>query len=114
MQPTKDEGTSKKYKSSPLYLSLIIGDRIVHNCMIDSGASSSIIPRCIADQLGMKYEPMIKHVLQLYGTLVTILGILKGIKMSLHACPNCIVTQDISIVELLPHFTICLSRDFTT
>ena len=34
--------------------------------------------------------------------------------MALHACPICIVTQDISIVELPPHFAICLSRDFTT
>ena len=62
MQPTKDEGRSKKSKPSPFYLSLIIGDKIVHNCMIDSRASSSIMPRCVADQLGMKYEPMIKHV----------------------------------------------------
>ena len=62
----------------------------------------------------MKYEPMIKHVLQLYGTLVTIVGILKGLNISLHAFSNCTVTQDISIVDFPPHFSIDLSRDFTT
>ena len=34
--------------------------------------------------------------------------------MALHACPNCTMTQEISIVELLPHFSIYLSRHFTT
>ena len=34
--------------------------------------------------------------------------------MALHACPGCTVTQDISVVEVKPHFVICLSRDFTT
>ena len=49
VQPTKEEGTHKKFKPSPFYLSLIIGDKIVQNCMIDSGASSSIMPKCVAD-----------------------------------------------------------------
>ena len=75
VQPIIDEGASNKSKSSPFYLSLIIGDKIVHNFMINSWARSLIMLRCVADQLGMKYEPMIKHVLQLDGTLVTILGI---------------------------------------
>jgi len=34
--------------------------------------------------------------------------------MALHACPCCTVTQDISIAQVKPHFSICLSRDFTT
>ena len=32
--------------------------------------------------------------------------------MALHAYPVCTVVQDISIVEVKPHFAICLSRDF--
>ena len=57
---------------------------------------------------------MIKNVLQLDGTLVTIVGIIKGLRMALYAHPICTITQDIPIVELPPHFSICLSRDFTT
>ena len=82
--------------------------------MIDCGANSSIMSRCVANQLGMKNEQMIKHSIQLDGTLVTIVGILKGLKMALHACLDYTMTQDISIVEIPPHFSIYLSRDFTT
>ena len=82
--------------------------------MIDFGSSSSIMPKFVAGQLGLKYEPMLKHVLQLDGTLVTIVGILNGQKMVLLACPSCTILQDMSIVELPCHFAICLSRGFTT
>ena len=92
MQPSPSEASVKKARSSPFYLSVIIGDKIVHNCMIDSGASSTIMPRCVANQLGLKYEPLIKHVLQLDGTSVTIVGVIKGLKMALHACLGCTVT----------------------
>ena len=34
--------------------------------------------------------------------------------MALHAFPSCTLTQDILVVEVKPHFLICLSRDFTT
>lgn len=66
----------------------------------------------MADQLGMKYEPMIKHVIQLDGTSITIVGTIKGLKMALHACPSCTVIQDISIVQLPAHFALYLSRSF--
>ena len=34
--------------------------------------------------------------------------------MALHAFSGCTMTQDISIAEVKPHFSICLSRDFTS
>ena len=85
IQPMKEEDTSKKIKPSPFCLFVMIGDKMVHNFMIDSGASSSIMPKCLAGQLGLKYEPMLKHVLQLDGTSITIVGVVKGLKIELHA-----------------------------
>jgi predicted aspartyl protease len=49
VQPAGGEETSKKVRPPPFYVSLIIGGKLVHNCMIDSGASSSVMPRCVAD-----------------------------------------------------------------
>ena len=48
------------------------------------------------------------------GSTVKTVGILRNVEMSLHACPGCTVIQDISVAEVKPHFSICLSRDFTT
>ena len=114
VQPAEDVETSKKVRPPPFYVSLIIGGKLVHNCMIDSGASSSVMPRCVANALGMKYEPIVRDVLQLDGSTVKTIGILRNVEMALHACPGCTMIQDISFAELNPYFAIYLSRDFTT
>jgi len=36
---------NKSAKPLPFYKSLIIADKLVHNCMVDSGASSSMMPK---------------------------------------------------------------------
>jgi ribonuclease HI len=81
--------------------------------MIDSGASSLVIPKCVVGILEMKYELIVRDVLQLDGSTVKTIGILRNVEKALHACPGCTIIQDMSIFEVKPHFSICLSRDFT-
>ncbi|KAH9316044.1 hypothetical protein KI387_024671, partial [Taxus chinensis] len=47
-------------KPPPFYLSLILRENLVHNCMVDSGASSTVMPKSIAEKLGLQYEPIEK------------------------------------------------------
>ena len=47
------------------------------------------------------------------GSTIKTVGILRNVEMALHACPGCTVIQDILVVEVKPHFAICLSRVFT-
>ncbi|KAH9310893.1 hypothetical protein KI387_025928, partial [Taxus chinensis] len=114
-QPESNHGAQqgKMLKPPPFYVSLIIGDKLVHNCMIDSGASSSVMPKQIADQLGLQYEITTKGVVQLDGTAVATVGVIKNLSLTLHACPNVVVLQDVSVIDLPPLFALCLSRDFT-
>lgn len=53
-QPNKEVG--KEVKPPPFYVSIIIGDKLVHNCMVDSGASRSVMPKQIVDKFGLKYH----------------------------------------------------------
>ena len=46
------------------------------------------------------------------GNIVKTIGILRNVEMAIHVCPGCTITQYISIIEVKPHFAICLSRDF--
>ncbi|KAH9293824.1 hypothetical protein KI387_040972, partial [Taxus chinensis] len=114
-QPEGNHGgqQGKMLKPPPFYVSLIIGNQLVHNCMIDSGASSSVMPKQIADQLGLQYETISKGVVQLDGTAVTTVGVIRNLNLTLHACPNVVVLQDVSVIDLPPLFALCLSRDFT-
>lgn len=41
------------------------------------------------------------------------IGMIKDASVTLHACPNFSIQQDIYVIDLPPYFAICLSRDFT-
>lgn len=77
--------------------------------MIDSGASSSIMPKKIVDKLGLTYEPLSKGVVQLEGIAVNTVGVIKNLDLILHACPNFSIPQDVYIMNLPPYFALCLS-----
>lgn len=82
--------------------------------MIDSGESGFVMPKQIADQLGLQYEVISKGVVKLDGKIVTTVGVIKDLSLTLHACPNVTVLQDVSVIDLPPLFALCLSRDFKT
>ena len=77
--------------------------------MIDSGATSSVMPKKIADQLGLKYETLEKGVVQLDGTTIEMVGIMRNLDLTLHYCPSFSTPMDIYIIDLPPYFSICLS-----
>ena len=104
---------SNLVKPPPFYVTIIIGKYLVHNCMIDSGATNSVMPKKIADQLDLKYETLEKGVVQLDGKAIEIVGIMRNLDLTLHSCPNFSIPMDIYIIDLPPYFLIFLSWNFT-
>lgn len=52
VEPKNDENSKssitvqgKDVRPPPFYVSLIIGKNLVHNCMVDSGATCSVMPK---------------------------------------------------------------------
>jgi len=56
--------------------------------MIDSRASILLMLKKIADALGIEYTPISLGVLQIDGTSVNIVGVIKGLNLTLHSYPN--------------------------
>jgi hypothetical protein len=46
----------KNYKDSvaPFYITLTVHDHLLHNCMLDSGASHNLMPKVIMEKLGLE------------------------------------------------------------
>jgi hypothetical protein len=40
--------------SPPFYISLNIHDKVLHNCLMDSGASYNLMPKTVMDELGLE------------------------------------------------------------
>ena len=38
----------------PFYTSLNIHDKVLHNCLMDSGASHNLMPKSVMDELGLE------------------------------------------------------------
>lgn len=71
--PPKSQ-TEGKTKPNPFYLTLIVRDKIFHNFMIDSGASTTVMPKQIIEILNIKYEPLNRGVMQLDENKVWVLS----------------------------------------
>lgn len=54
----------------------------MHNCMVDSGATNTVMPNKIVDLLDFKYEPLEKGVVHLDGSSVKTLGVVKNADFS--------------------------------
>ena len=72
--------------------------------MIDSSASSLVMPKKIADQLGLNYETLEKGVVQLDGIAIEMVGIMRNLELTLHSCPSFFIPLDIYIIDLPPYF----------
>jgi len=103
-----------KNKPPTFYMTLEIDEYILHNCLVDSGAAMTIMPKVVYDVMGLPLTRTSMGVLQLESTLVKIVGVIKDVVLKVHKCPSVIITQEIMVVELSPLFGLCLSREFTT
>lgn len=86
---------------------------MVHNYLIDFGSSMTIIPKKIVNVMLLECRRTSNGALQLDGTNIKIIGVVKDIGMILNKCPNISIIQDIIIVDLLSLFRIFLSKEFT-
>ena len=44
----------KKDSVAPFYVTLNIHDKMLHNCMLDSGASHNLMPKVVMEKLGLE------------------------------------------------------------
>jgi hypothetical protein len=44
----------KDDSSSPFYTSMNIHDKVLHNCLMDSGASHKLMPKIVMEELGLE------------------------------------------------------------
>ena len=66
--------------TTPLFLlTFDIFNRNIHNCMVDSGASSNFIPFPVCRRLNAKFTPCETQITQLYHSNVKVLGEMKDV-----------------------------------
>jgi hypothetical protein len=95
---------------TPFYITLNVHDRLLHNCMLDFGASHNVMPKTIMDRLGLEITRTYGDLYSFDSRRVKCLGMIKYLVVTLAQVPVKSVMMDVVIVDIPPKYGLLLSR----
>jgi hypothetical protein len=98
--------------SPPFYTSLNIHDKVLHNYLMDSGASHNLMPKIVMEELGLEVKKAYHDLYYFDSRRVQCLGVIKYLAVSLFQLPMKSVVMDIVVVDVPPKFGMFLSRSW--
>jgi hypothetical protein len=93
----------------PFLLTFKVFNRNLYNHLVDSGASSNVMPLTIFKKLNVVPLQSDKHVIQLDKTQVKVMGELKDVMIRITTHPKFVQVIDIIIVYILEAYGLLLS-----
>ena len=93
----------------PFLLMFEVFNRNLHNCLVDYGASSNVMPLAICNKLGVVPLKSDNHVIQLDRTQVKVMGELKYVMIRIATHPNFMQVIDIIVVDISKAYGLLLS-----
>jgi hypothetical protein len=98
--------------SPPFYTSLNIHDKVLHNCLMDSGASHNLMPKTVMEELGLEIMKSYHDLYSFDSRRVQCLRVIKDLVVTLFQLPMKSVVMDIMVVDVPPKFGMILSRSW--
>jgi hypothetical protein len=98
--------------SPPFYISLNVHDKILHNCLMDSGASHNVMPKVVMDELGLDITKPYHDLYSFDSRKVKCLGVMKDVVVTLSQLPMKSVVLDVIVADIPPKFGMLLSRSW--
>jgi hypothetical protein len=96
--------------SPPFYTSLNIHDKVLHNCLMDSGACHNLVPKSIMDELGLEVTKTYHDLYSFDSSKFKCFGVIKDMVVTLFQLPMKSILMDIVVVDVPPKFGMLLSR----
>ena len=98
----------------PFYMSLNVHDMVLHNAMLDLGASHNLMPNGVVESLGLEITRPYKDLYSFDSKRVKCLGLIKYMVVSLNKSPSKILVMDIIMADMPPKFGIFPLRSWTS
>ena len=92
------------------YFSLTIHDKILHNCLLDTGASHNLMPKSIMEELGLDITTSYHDLFSFDSRKVKCLGLIKDLAITLTSLPVKSMMMDIVVADVPSKFGMLLSR----
>jgi ribonuclease HI len=98
--------------SPPLYTSLNIHDKVLHNCLMDSGASHNLMPKIVMEDLGLEITKSYHDLYSFDSMKVKCFGVIKDLAVSLFYLPMKSMIMDIVVADVPSKFGMLMSRSW--
>ena len=115
LNPRMDEaliGRKLRSQTPPFLLTFDIFNINAHNCLVDSGASSNVMPYLVCKKLNAHPNIFKKKIIQLDGSRVKVMGELKDVLICLSSNSKVHQTIDVIVVVIPEAYGMILSRDW--
>jgi hypothetical protein len=96
--------------SPPFYISFNFHDKILHNYLMDSGASHNVMPKVVMEELGLDITKPYQDLYFFDSNKLKCLGLIKYMVFSLTQLPMKSLVMDIVVANIPPNFGMLLSR----
>jgi hypothetical protein len=95
---------------SPFYINLNIHDLILHNTMLDSGASHNLMPKEVMEKLGLEVTRPYKYLHSFDSSKVRCIGLIKDLCITLVQIPTKSMVMDVIVADIPLKYGMLLSR----
>ena len=94
----------------PFYISLGVHEKILHNAMLDFGASYNLISKSIMEKLNLRITRPYKDLISFDSSQVKFLGLIKDLCVTLIQYPTKSILVEIMVADIPPNYDMLLSR----
>ena len=77
-----------------------MNDKVLHNCMLDSGASSNVMTKKVMEQLNLRISRPYHNICALDSQTIEVFGLIKGLQVYLKAYPSIMIEMDIMVIDV--------------
>ena len=106
-------GGRSRSHTPPFLLTYEIFNKNVHNCLVDSGASTNILPRSIRAKLNVQPQKFAVRIVQLDRSQVEVIGELNQVTIRFSSNPKVCQVIDILVADIPEFYGLILSMDWS-
>jgi hypothetical protein len=98
----------------PFFMTLIMNNKSLNNCMLDSGAGANMMSLKVMQQVGLKVTRPYRNVCGFESKAIPTHGVIENVEVCLKEYPEKVIHMDIVVVDVPDVWGMLLSRKFAS
>jgi hypothetical protein len=96
----------------PFFMTLLVNNKCLNNCMLDSRADANMMSLKAMEKLGLKATQPYRNVCGFESRTIPTHGVVENVEVCLGICPERVIHMDIVVVDVPDVWGMFLSRNF--